>query len=42
MTTKRRRIVWLILLVPLYAACSMTYLGSVRTLEQQRLAQRQS
>jgi hypothetical protein len=27
MTTKRRRIVWLILLVPLYAACSMTYLG---------------
>lgn len=27
MTTKRRRIVWLILLVPLYAACSMSYLG---------------
>lgn len=27
MTTKRGRIVWLILLVPLYAACSMTYLG---------------
>jgi len=27
MTIKRRRIVWLILLVPLYAACSMGYLG---------------
>lgn len=28
MTSKRRRIVWLILLVPLYAACSMTFLGN--------------
>jgi hypothetical protein len=27
MNTKRRRIAWLILLLPLYAACSMTYLG---------------
>jgi hypothetical protein len=27
MTTKRRRIGWLILLLPLYAACSVTYLG---------------
>jgi hypothetical protein len=27
MTSKRRRIGWLILLVPLYAACSATYLG---------------
>lgn len=27
MTTKRRRVGWLILLVPLYAACSATYLG---------------
>nr|WP_298723451.1 DUF3750 domain-containing protein [uncultured Steroidobacter sp.] len=27
MNTKRRRIAWLILCVPLYAACSMTYLG---------------
>ncbi|WP_206606713.1 DUF3750 domain-containing protein [Steroidobacter cummioxidans] len=27
MKSKRRRIAWLILCVPLYAACSMTYLG---------------
>lgn len=27
MNTKRRRIGWLVLLLPLYAACSMTYLG---------------
>jgi hypothetical protein len=27
MTTKRRRIAWLLILLPLYAACSTTYLG---------------